>query len=88
MGSEIVAAIDAPSAETLKAASNRAGANAIHLYLLDPTGRPAAALESLTLELSLPSNQLGPIRRQPFTRMPEIRGTYSRAYREPSVLVK
>ena len=49
---------------------NRVGANAIHLYLLDPTGRPAALVESLTLELSLPSNQLGPIRRQPFVAGP------------------
>jgi copper transport protein len=49
---------------------NRAGANAIHLYLLDPTGRPAALVDSLTLELSLPSNQLGPITRQPFVAGP------------------
>jgi copper transport protein len=49
---------------------NRAGSNAIHLYLLDPTGRPAALAVSVTLELSLPSNQLGPIRRQPFVAGP------------------
>jgi copper transport protein len=49
---------------------NHAGLNSIHLYLLDPTGRPAALVQSLTLELSLPSNQLGPIRRQPFVAGP------------------
>jgi copper transport protein len=49
---------------------NRAGSNAIHLYLLDPTGRPPAPAVSVTLELSLPSNQLGPIRRQPFVAGP------------------
>ena len=49
---------------------NRAGTNAIHLYLLDPTGRPAQLAESLTLELSLPSNQIGPIRREPFVAGP------------------
>jgi copper transport protein len=48
---------------------NRAGSNAIHLYLLDPNGR-AAAMQSVTLELSLPSDQLGPIRRQPFVAGP------------------
>jgi copper transport protein len=49
---------------------NRAGSNAIHLYLLDAAGRPAALAVSVTLELSLPSNQLGPIRRQPFVAGP------------------
>ncbi|MEY2453732.1 MAG: copper transport protein [Acidimicrobiaceae bacterium] len=49
---------------------NRAGTNAIHLYLLDPSGRPAALAEAVTLELSLPSNQLGPIRREPFVAGP------------------
>jgi copper transport protein len=49
---------------------NRAGTNSVHLYLLDPTGRPAELAQALTLELSLPSNQLGPIRRQPFVAGP------------------
>jgi copper transport protein len=49
---------------------NQVGSNAIHMYLLDPTGRPPAAAESVTLEFSLPSNQLGPIRRQPFVAGP------------------
>jgi copper transport protein len=49
---------------------NRAGSNAIHLYLLDPTGRPAPLADSVTLELSLPSSQIGPIRRQPFVAGP------------------
>jgi copper transport protein len=49
---------------------NRAGANSVHLYLLDSSGRPAELVQTLTLELSLPSNQLGPIRRQPFVAGP------------------
>jgi copper transport protein len=44
---------------------NRAGANSIHLYLLDQSGRPAALAQSVELDLSLPSANLGPIVRQP-----------------------
>ena len=44
---------------------NRAGANSIHLYLLDHSGRPAALAQSVELDLSLPSANLGPIVRQP-----------------------
>lgn len=40
------------------------GTNQIHLYLFDPDGRPADIAESVTLELSLPSAQLGPIERE------------------------
>jgi len=42
----------------------RAGTNQIHLYLFDPDGRPAEIAESITLELSLPAAQLGPITRE------------------------
>ncbi|MEY2461115.1 MAG: copper transport protein, partial [Acidimicrobiaceae bacterium] len=49
---------------------NRAGSNAIHLYMLDKNARPAALAESVTLELSLPSSQIGPISRQPFVAGP------------------
>jgi len=49
---------------------NRAGTNSVHLYLLDPTGRALDLVQPPTLELSLPSNQLGPIRRQPFLAGP------------------
>jgi copper transport protein len=42
----------------------RAGPNQIHLYLFDPDGRPAEIVESITLELSLPAAQLGPITRE------------------------
>jgi copper transport protein len=42
----------------------RAGTNQIHLYLFDPDGRPADIAESITLALSLPSAQLGPIERE------------------------
>lgn len=42
----------------------KAGFNQIHLYLFDPDGRPAEIAESITLDLSLPSAQLGPISRE------------------------
>jgi copper transport protein len=42
----------------------RAGFNQIHLYLFDPDGRPAEIAESITLELSLPAAQLGPLARE------------------------
>jgi copper transport protein len=43
---------------------NQAGANSIHLYLLDDTGRPVEA-SNLELRLSLPANEIGPIVRSP-----------------------
>jgi copper transport protein len=49
---------------------NRAGTNSIHLYLLDATGRPAPVAVSVTLDLSLPANEIGPIVRQPFVAGP------------------
>ncbi|MEQ1786099.1 MAG: copper resistance protein CopC [Acidimicrobiales bacterium] len=42
----------------------KAGFNQIHLYLFDPDGRPAEIAESVTLQLSLPAAQLGPITRE------------------------
>ena len=51
----------------LRAAHGRpgpAGFNQIHLYLFDPDGRPAEIAESVTLVLSLPSAELGPISRE------------------------
>lgn len=47
---------------------NRAGFNEMHLYLLDPTGRPAPA-QSVTLEFLLPAKDIGPI-----TRTPQVAG--------------
>lgn len=44
---------------------NRAGLNEIHVYLLDNTGRPASFAEALTLRLSLPAKDVGPIVREP-----------------------
>jgi copper transport protein len=41
-----------------------AGTNQIHLYTFDPDGRPAEIAESITLDLSLPSADLGPITRE------------------------
>lgn len=42
----------------------RAGFNQVHLYLYDPQGRPSDLADTLTLELSLPSAQLGPLTRE------------------------
>jgi copper transport protein len=49
---------------------DRAGRNSIHLYLLDPTGRPAPLAQELHLELSFPANDIGPIERTPFVAGP------------------
>lgn len=48
---------------------NRAGFNEIHLYLLDGTGRPAPA-EALELLLSIPAEDIGPLRRVPVVAGP------------------
>jgi copper transport protein len=42
----------------------RAGTNQVHLYLLDPNGQPAELAESITMVLSLPEADLGPITRE------------------------
>lgn len=48
-----------------------AGFNQIHLYVLDPTGRPVDLdFDDLTVELSLPASDIGPIRREPFVAGP------------------
>jgi copper transport protein len=47
----------------LVVAPAKAGFNQIHLYTFDPDGRPTALAESVTLELSLPAADLGPITR-------------------------
>lgn len=44
---------------------NVAGINTIHLYLLDDTGRPVSAADGVTLLLSLPDQDIGPIERSP-----------------------
>lgn len=42
---------------------NRAGRNEIHLYLLGDTGRPVDVAESVSLRLSQPDLDIGPIER-------------------------
>lgn len=49
---------------------NRAGANEIHLYLLDRTGRPADDVEDVRLRLTKPADDIGPIERVPFEAGP------------------
>jgi copper transport protein len=48
----------------LTVAPARAGFNQVHLYLFDPEGRPAEIAESVSLVMTLPSADLGPITRE------------------------
>jgi len=43
---------------------NHVGTNALHLYVLDPTGRPVDAT-AVELRMSLPANGIGPLVRTP-----------------------
>jgi copper transport protein len=45
---------------------NRAGRNALHLYVVDPTGRPAEGIEDLRLELRYVPEGIGPFVVDPF----------------------
>jgi copper transport protein len=47
----------------LVVAPAQAGSNQIHLYTFDPEGRPVELADTIDLELSLPSAQIGPIAR-------------------------
>lgn len=49
---------------------NRSGHNEIHLYLLDDTGRPLDDVEEVTLRLSQPDLDIGPLVRQPIVAGP------------------
>lgn len=44
---------------------NRVGRNEVHLYLLTETGRPAEQVDDVTVSLSQPDLDIGPIRREP-----------------------
>jgi copper transport protein len=48
----------------------QAGFNQIHLYLFDPDGRPADLADEVSLVMSLPSADLGPIARDAFRAGP------------------
>jgi copper transport protein len=43
----------------------QAGFNQIHLYFYDEDGRPAEEIEGVTVNLSLPADDIGPISREP-----------------------
>lgn len=45
---------------------NRVGRNTIHIYVLEGTGRPADGVDDLTLELTYPEQDVGPIPVEPF----------------------
>ena len=47
----------------LVVAPARAGFNQIHLYTYDQAGRPAELAETIELQLSLPSADIGPLER-------------------------
>lgn len=68
--SETVALADAGSGEEVGTVNvvvdpNRVGRNTIHLYFYGPDGRPADLAEDVTLRLSLPADDIGPIEREP-----------------------
>lgn len=45
---------------------NEAGLNAIHIYVLDETGRPAADVDDLYLDVTYLPEEIGPLRVEPF----------------------
>ena len=49
---------------------NRAGRNSVHLYFYDQDGRPAEIAEDVTVTFTLPSEDIGPIVREPFRAGP------------------
>lgn len=49
---------------------NRVGSNEVHLYVLDRTGRPVSDIEDVTVELTQPERDIGPISREPFVAGP------------------
>lgn len=50
---------------------NRAGRNALHLYVFDAAGRVSQALlEDVRIELALPSAEIGPLERAPYVAGP------------------
>jgi copper transport protein len=53
---------DAGSVQVVVAPA-KAGYNQLHLYTFDPEGRPTELADTIDLELSLPSADLGPIER-------------------------
>lgn len=49
---------------------NVAGANEVHVYVLDRTGRPARDLDGVRMRLAMPERDIGPIEREPFPAGP------------------
>lgn len=62
---DTVVAVDDALSVNLVVDPNRAGANQVHVYLLDATGRPTDAVDELTLELLQVDEDVGPIVRTP-----------------------
>lgn len=49
---------------------NRAGDNSLHLYFYGPDGRPAEIADDVHIELAKPSDDIGPITRDPYRAGP------------------
>ena len=60
---EEIVQLDEAGSVQLVVAPAKAGPNQIHLYTYDPSGRPADIAESITLDLTLPAAQIGPLER-------------------------
>ncbi len=63
---ETTARLDEQHEVDLVVDPNRAGRNTIHLYVLDETGRPAATIEDVELELTYVEQGIGPIGIEPY----------------------
>jgi len=62
---DTVVAVDDSLSVNLVVDPNRAGANQVHVYLLDDTGRPTDEVDEVTLELHQVDEDIGPIVRTP-----------------------
>ena len=49
---------------------NQAGRNSVHLYFYDEDGRAAEIADDVTVSFALPSDDIGPIVREPFRAGP------------------
>ena len=67
---ERVVELDEAGSVQITVAPAQAGFNQIHLYLFDPDGRPADIAEEVTLVMSLPAADLGPITASAFRAGP------------------
>jgi copper transport protein len=67
---DTVVAVDEDLSVNLVVDPNRVGLNEIHLYVFDATGRPTGDLSDVTLNLTHPERDIGPIEREAFVAGP------------------